>query len=220
MYARSFPVALIAALSLAQAHAAEEPAGYLVATSDGAPVTTASGACVRTSGWTPAASYRDCNRGSEAVVPAKAGTPLVPAAVEPASSESPLPAAPIRVSMNTLFDFDSAVLRADAGPALDALAKQLTSRNYQKVDIVGHADRMGPGKYNQKLSEQRAEAVRDYLLTRGLDATKVSAIGVGATEPLTGKECRGLLGKPLVYCLQRDRYTEITVLGTQTSAMR
>jgi len=220
MYARSFPVALIAALSLAQAHAAEEPAGYLVATSDGAPVTTASGACVRTSGWTPAASYRDCNRGSEAVVPAKAGTPLVPAAAEPASSESPLPAAPIRVSMNTLFDFDSAVLRADAGPALDALAKQLTSRNYQKVDIVGHADRMGPGKYNQKLSEQRAEAVRDYLLTRGLDATKVSAIGVGATEPLTGKECRGLLGKPLVYCLQRDRYTEITVLGTQTSAMR
>jgi OOP family OmpA-OmpF porin len=220
MYARSFPVALIAALSLAQAHAAEEPAGYLVATSDGAPVTTASGACVRTSGWTPAASYRDCNRGSEAVVPAKAGTPLVPAAVEPASSESPLPAAPIRVSMNTLFDFDSAVLRADAGPALDALAKQLTSRNYQKVDIVGHADRMGPGKYNQKLSEQRAEAVRDYLLTRGLDATKASAIGVGATEPLTGKECRGLLGKPLVYCLQRDRYTEITVLGTQTSAMR
>ena len=213
-------VALIAALSLAQAHAAEEPAGYLVAASDGAPVTTASGACVRTSGWTPAASYRDCKRGSEAVVPAKAGTPLVPAAVEPASSESPLPAAPIRVSMNTLFDFDSAVLRADAGPALDALAKQLTSRNYQKVDIVGHADRMGPGKYNQKLSEQRAEAVRDYLLTRGLDPTKVSAIGVGATEPLTGKECRGLLGKPPVYCLQRDRYTEITVVGTQTSAMR
>jgi OOP family OmpA-OmpF porin len=145
---------------------------------------------------------------------------LVPAKLETASSESPVRAEPMRVSMNTLFDFDSAVLRADAGPALDALAKQLTSRNYQKVDIVGHADRMGPGKYNQKLSEQRAEAVRDYLLTRGLDPTKVSAIGVGATEPLTGKECRGLLGKPLVYCLQRDRYTEITVLGTQTSAMR
>ena len=212
MYARSFPVALIAALSLAQAHAAEEPAGYLVAASGGAPVTTASGACVRTSEWTPAASYRDCNP----LPTAK----LVPAAAEPASLDTPSRAEPIRVSMNTLFDFDSAVLRADAAPALDALAKQLTQANYLKVEIVGHADRMGPGKYNQKLSEQRAEAVRDYLLTRGLDATKVSAIGVGATEPLTGKECRGLLGKPLVYCLQRDRYTEITVLGTQTSAMR
>lgn len=220
MHTRLFPAALIAALSLAQAHAAEEPAGYLVSAQDGAPVTTATGACVRTGQWTAGTSYRSCDRESQAVVPAKAGTPFIPAAVKAASSESPSPAEPMRVSMNTLFDFDSAVLRADAGPALDALAKQLTSRNYQKVDIVGHADRMGPGKYNQKLSEQRAEAVRDYLLTRGLDATKVSAIGVGATEPLTGKECRGLLGKPLVYCLQRDRYTEITVLGTQTSAMR
>jgi OOP family OmpA-OmpF porin len=205
-------IALIAALSAAHAYAAEEPAGYLVAAQDGAPVTTATGACVRTAQWTAGTSYRSCDP-----LPA---AKLIPAALEPASSESPLPAQPMRVSMNTLFDFDSAVLRADAGPALDALAKQLTSRNYQKVDIVGHADRMGPGKYNQKLSEQRAEAVRDYLLTRGLDATKVSAIGVGATEPLTGKECRGLQGKPLVYCLQRDRYTEITVLGTQTSAMR
>jgi OmpA-OmpF porin, OOP family len=212
MSTRFHLIALIAALSATQARAADEPAGYLVAAQDGAPVTTATGACVRTGQWTAGTSYRGCDP-----LPA---AKLVPAAVEAASSESPSPVEPMRVSMNTLFDFDSAVLRADAGPALDALAKQLTSRNYQKVDIVGHADRMGPGKYNQKLSEQRAEAVRDYLLTRGLDATKVSATGVGATEPLTGKECRGLLGKPLVYCLQRDRYTEITVLGTQTSAMR
>ena len=212
MYTRSFPVALIAALSLAQARAAEEPAGYLVSAQDGSPVTTAAGACVRTSQWTTGASYRSCDP-----LPA---AKLVPATVETAAIGSPMPAEPMRVSMNTLFDFDSAVLRADASPALDALAKQLTQGRYQKVDIVGHADRMGPGKYNQKLSEQRAEAVRDYLLSRGLDATKVNAIGVGATEPLTGKECRGLYGKPLVYCLQRDRYTEITVLGTQTSAMR
>src|SRR5689334_14969448 len=140
--------------------------------------------------------------------------------VESVQVESSSPAEAMRISMNTLFDFGSAELRADAGPALDGLAKQLTQGNYQKVDIVGHADRMGTGKYNQKLSEQRADAVRDYLLEHGLDATKLTAFGVGATEPLTGKECRGLRGKPLVSCLQRDRYTEITVLGTQTSAMR
>jgi OOP family OmpA-OmpF porin len=212
MSTRIYVIAALAALSAAQARAADQPAGYLVAASDGAPVTTASGACVRTSQWNPAASYRDC----DPLPTAK----LVPASVEPARLDSPLRAEPIRVSMNTLFDFDSAVLRPDAGPALDALAKQLTDAHYQKVDIVGHADRMGPGKYNQKLSEQRAEAVRDHLLARGLDGTKLTAFGVGATEPLTGKECRGLRGKPLVYCLQRDRYTEITVLGTQTSAMR
>jgi len=212
MSTRLYVFAVIATLSTAPARAAEEAAAYLVAASDGAPVTTASGACVRTSEWNPAASYRDC----DPLPIAK----LVPASVEPARLDSPSRAEPIRISMNTLFDFDSAVLRADAGPALDALAKQLTQSNYQKVDVVGHADRMGPGKYNQKLSEQRAEAVRDYLLERGLDGTKLTAFGVGNTEPLTGKECRGLRGKPLVYCLQRDRYTEITVLGTQTSAMR
>lgn len=212
MSTRLYVFAVIATLSTAPARAAEEAAAYLVAASDGAPVTTASGACVRTSEWNPAASYRDCNP----LPTAK----RVPASVEPARLDSTLRADPIRISMNTLFDFDSAVLRADAGPALDALAKQLTQANYQKVDIVGHADRMGPGKYNQKLSEERAEAVRDYLLALGLDGTKLTAFGVGSTEPLTGKECRGLRGKPLVYCLQRDRYTEITVLGTQTSAMR
>jgi OOP family OmpA-OmpF porin len=206
MSTRFHVLAAIAALSVAQARAADEPAAYLVAAQDGTPVTTVSGACVRTSQWSTEASYRDCNP-----------RPIV---AEAKIVESTRLAEPIRISMNTLFDFGSAELRADAGSALDGLAKQLTQANYQKVDIVGHADRMGAGMYNQKLSEQRAEAVRDYLLSRCLDGTRLTAFGVGSTEPLTGKECRGLRGKPLVYCLQRDRYTEITVLGTQTSAMR
>jgi OOP family OmpA-OmpF porin len=213
MSTRFHVLAVIAALSAAQARAADEPAAYLVAAQDGTPVTTASGACVRTTQWSAEASYRDCN-------PLPTAKLVPQTSIEPAAIELRSPAEPIRISMNTLFDFGSAELRADAGPALDGLAKQLTQANYQKVDIVGHADRMGAGKYNQKLSEQRAEAVRDYLLTRGLDGTRLTAFGVGATEPLTGKECRGLRGKPLVSCLQRDRYTEITVLGTQTSAMR
>lgn len=212
MSTRFYVLTAIAALSVAQARAADQPAAYLVAAADGTPVTTASGGCVRTSQWSTEASYRDCSP----LPTAK----LVPISIESVQVEASAPAEPIRISMNTLFDFGSAELRADAGPALDGLAKQLTQGNYQKIDIVGHADRMGSGKYNQKLSEDRAEAVRDYLLTRGLDGTKLTALGVGSTEPLTGKECRGLRGKPLVYCLQRDRYTEITVLGTQTSAMR
>ena len=137
MSTRLYVFAVIATMSTAAAHAAEETAAYLVAASDGAPVTTASGACVRTSEWNPAASYRDC----DPLPIAK----LVPAYVEPARLDSPLRAEPIRISMNTLFDFDSAVLRADAGPALDALAKQLMQENYQKVDIVGHANRMARG---------------------------------------------------------------------------
>ena len=206
-------IALFGALSASQARASEDPAGYLVSAADGTPVTLAYGACVRTSQWTPDSSYRQC----EPLPTVK----LVPASVESAAPlDSNSRAEPIRISMSTLFDFGSAELRADAGSALDGLAKQLTEANYQKVDIVGHADRMGPGKYNQKLSEQRAQAVRDYLLARGLDGSKVTAIGVGSTEPLTGKECRALTGKPLITCLQRDRYTAVTVISMQTSAMR
>ena len=205
MHTRLFPAALIAALSLAQAHAAEEPAGYLVSAQDGAPVTTATGACVRTGQWTAGTSYRSCDRESQAVVPAKAGTPFIPAAVEAASSESPSPAEPMRVSMSTLFDFDSAVLRADAGPALDALAKQLTSRNYQKVDIVGHADRMGPGKYNQKLSEQRGGAVRDYLTQQGIASGSVTSEGFGKTRPVVSNDTSA--GR------QQNRRVELVVSG-------
>ena len=62
MSTRLYVFAVIATLSTAPARAAEEAAAYLVAASDGAPVTTASGACVRTSEWNPAASYRDCIR--------------------------------------------------------------------------------------------------------------------------------------------------------------
>src|ERR1044072_8969894 len=212
MSTRFHVLAAIASLSAAQARAADEPAAYLVAAQDGTTATTPSGACVRTTQWSAEASYRDCN-------PLPTAKLVAQSSIEPAAIELRSPAEPIRISMNTLFDFGSAELRADAGPALDGLAKQLTQANYQKVDIVGHADRMGAGKYNQKLSEQRAEAVRDYLLTRGLDGTRLTAFGVGATQPLTGKEGRGLRGKPLASCPACDRHSEITVLGTQTLAI-
>jgi len=174
-------LATIAALSVAQARAADEPAAYLVSARDGAPVASAYGGCVRTSQWTPDSSYRQC---------------------EPV---------PFRIAMDALFDFDSAVLTADAGAALDSLAMHLAEADYQTVHIVGHADRIGGPKYNQRLSEQRAKAVRDYLVAQGMDASKIAVSGVGSSEPLTGSHCTDLQGEPLVACLQPDRYAEVTV---------
>jgi OOP family OmpA-OmpF porin len=129
-------------------------------------------------------------------------------------------AVPFRISMDALFDFDKAVLRADAGPALDELVKQLTLAEYQNVDIVGHADRIGGAKYYQRLSEERAKAVREYLAAHGVDGTKIAVLGVGSSEPVTGSQCKGLRGTRLISCLQPDRFAEVTVTGTQTSAMR
>src|SRR3954466_4869666 len=100
MSTRIYVFAAMAAWPRRPARAAEEAAAYLVAASDGAAVITASGGCVRTGQWHPAATYRDCNPVSTAK--------FIPAAMEPARLASPLRAEPIRISMNTLFDFDSA----------------------------------------------------------------------------------------------------------------
>jgi OOP family OmpA-OmpF porin len=226
MIHRFYFIAVIAGLSVAQAHAADDPSGYLVSGQNGAPV-TASGGCVHTLEWTPDMSYGQCNPRPVAAAPAPvlaapvqaepAPAPVV--AVETVVVEAPR-AVPFRISMDTLFDFDKAVLRADAGPALDELAKQLTQAEYQTVDIVGHADRIGQTKYNQQLSEKRAKAVREYLATHGIDGSKIAVSGVGSTEPVTASQCKGVRGKALITCLQPDRFAEVTVTGTQTSAMR
>jgi OOP family OmpA-OmpF porin len=172
-------------------------------------------------------SYGQCDPRPVAAAPAPVAAAPVQAA-EPAPApvvaEAPVVeaprAVPFRISMDTLFDFDKAILRADAGPALDKLAKQLTQAEYQTVDIVGHADRIGGAKYNKQLSEKRARAVREYLATHGIDGSKIAVSGVGSTEPVTASQCKGVRGKALISCLQPDRFAEVTVTGTQTSAMR
>lgn len=220
-------LAVIAAFSIAHAHAADDPAGYLISAQDGVPVTAGSGGCIRTGEWTPEASYRECDARPVAAVvavpapePVVEQAPLVQVKSEVAAQPMAPHPAPFRISMDTLFDFDSAVLRPHAGPALDELAKKLAEADYQKVSIVGRADRIGPAKRNQKLSEQRAKAVGDYLSAHGIEGSKITVSGVGSSDPATGDKCKGLRGKPLVSCLQPDRSAEVTVTGTQTSAMR
>jgi OmpA-OmpF porin, OOP family len=198
MSSRLYLVAVIAASSVAQARAADDPAGYLISAQNSAPVTSAYG-CVRTSQWTPDMSFAQCDQ-----------SPAVEAQR----------AVPFRISMDALFDFDSAVLSADAGPTLDGLVKQLGRADYQTVKIVGHADRIGRAKYNQQLSERRAEAVRAYLVTRGIDGSRIAVSGLGSSESVTGSKCEDLEGQPLIACLQPDRSAEVRVIGTQTSAMR
>jgi OOP family OmpA-OmpF porin len=152
------------------------------------------------------------------LLPAPVEVPTVQISRDP--SAAPVAGALLRISMATLFDFDSAVLTVDAGPALDDLAKQLSDADYQKIDIVGHADRIGPTKYNHQLSEKRAMAVSQYLAAHGIDESKIAVSGAGTSEPLTAGKCEGLRGKPLVSCLQPDRSAEVTVTGRQSSAMR
>ena len=145
---------------------------------------------MRTSQWTPDSSYRQCE-------------PL-----------------PFRVAMHAHFDFDSAVLDIDAERALSALTQHLAEAEYQKVEIVGRADRIGGADYNRKLSRQRAEAVRDYLVAQGMERSKIAISAAGSIESATRTLCESFHGEALVQCLQPDRSAQVTVMGTPASAMR
>ncbi|HEY7242121.1 MAG TPA: OmpA family protein, partial [Burkholderiales bacterium] len=79
-------------------------------------------------------------------------------------------------------------------------------------------DRIGPDKYNQQLSEKRAEAVKEYLAQQGVETSKVHSEGRGKSDPVTGDQCKGMKGDKLISCLQPDRRVDIEVRGEKETA--
>jgi OOP family OmpA-OmpF porin len=108
------------------------------------------------------------------------------------------------------FDFDQAVLRPEVRSLLDSLVEKLKDAEYDRLDIVGHADRIGAPEYNQHLSDRRAWAVARYLMDKGVPLQKMRVEGVGEREPVTPvEECRDLGRAELIECLHKDRRVEI-----------
>jgi OOP family OmpA-OmpF porin len=84
------------------------------------------------------------------------------------------------------------------------------------IIAVGHADRFGTEAYNQKLSERRAAAVKDYLVAKGVEANRVYTEGKGSKQPVTNADvCKGAKSKKVVECLQPDRRVEVEIIGTK-----
>jgi OOP family OmpA-OmpF porin len=116
-----------------------------------------------------------------------------------------------------LFEFDKATLTPAARAKLDneivAKARDLASVSHVQID--GHADRLGSHPYNQRLSERRAEAVRNYLVSRGFDRSSIDTIGFGKTNPV--KSCPGQLTSKtraaLIECLAPNRRVVVSVRG-------
>lgn len=143
-----------------------------------------------------------------------------PAPAPPPPPPPPPPPAPTRVSLkaSSLFGFDRAVLQPAGKTELDALARDLKGMNYQTITVEGHTDRLGSTAYNQKLSVERAEAVRSYLVNSGgVSNASISAVGKGETMPVTQPEdCKGSKATAaLVACLQPDRRVVVVVDGTR-----
>ena len=122
----------------------------------------------------------------------------------------------INFSADALFDFDKAVLKPEGKSMLDELARTLQGANYEVIVTVGHADRFGSVSYNQKLSERRAQSVKDYLVGTGIAANKISTDGKGKSQPMTKPgECAGPKSAKVIACLQPDRRVDVDVTGSK-----
>ena len=88
------------------------------------------------------------------------------------------------MDVQTLFDFDSFELTDTAKGQLDKVAEYLKLNDAVSVEVGGHTDSMGTEDYNQTLSEQRAKSVVDYLSGKGIDASRLSAVGYGKKHPV------------------------------------
>lgn len=129
--------------------------------------------------------------------------------------EAPKKPAVVNLASTELFEFNKAVLTADARKKLDdeVLAKLRDLRDVRYIIVNGHADRLGSAQYNQRLSEKRAEAVRAYLVSKGVDANKVETLGFGKTLPV--KSCPDQKDrKGLIECLTPNRRVVVEVQGT------
>lgn len=219
-------LALLVAPAQAQAPAPGNPQnrGYLV-DKEYRVTKNPFGLCWRTSEWTPAlaaaaAACRECTPDLCPVVaqaPAPATTPAPePAPAPPAPAPEPPPPRTINLATDTLFAFDKAELRPQGQAKLDELVSELSGADYGTIVVTGHTDRLGSERYNQRLSERRAGSVRDYLVSKGVPADRISAEGRGETQPaLPPGECRGRKSPQLIACLQPDRRVEVTVSGTR-----
>ncbi len=196
--------------------------GYVVDSNFNIVTSPNTGMCWHTSEWTPARAVAQCDPVKTAqVTPApvaptpKVAAPVAPAVVVPAKP----PMQKIQFSADALFDFDKAVIKPKGKVMLNDLANDLKSVQYEMIMVTGHTDRIGSAEYNQKLSERRAGAVKDYLTGREIPAGKITAVGKGKSDPVTkSDECPGAKSAKVIACLQPDRRVDVDVTETKPAA--
>ncbi len=147
--------------------------------------------------------------------------PPPPAPTPPPPPPPPAPTSEkVTFAADALFDFDKAVLRADGKAKLDDLVSKLAGVSLEVIIAVGYTDRLGPLAHNQKLSVARAQAVKDYLVSKGIEPNRVYTEGKGPANPV--KQCPDPSAKgevrnctQLIQCLQPNRRVEVEVVGTR-----
>ena len=155
---------------------------------------------------------------AEAPAPAAPQSPPETSIAPPAPPAQPEPRR-LRLAADTHFHFDRAQLTPAGQAELDKLVGEMGAAHIGAITIVGYTDRIGSSAYNQKLSQRRADAVRQYLAGRSVAPDRMQAVGRGKSDPVTAPDaCKGLNRKRLIQCLAPDRRVEIEVVGLTTAA--
>jgi OOP family OmpA-OmpF porin len=190
--------------------------------------------CWRDANWTPATAAAGCDGAivakpaAAAPAPAPAPAPAArtappPAAAAPApapaAAPAPAPAAPrpaapppaaatkVTYAADAFFDFDKSVLKAEGKAKLDDLVGKVKGINLEVIIAVGHTDSVGSDAYNQKLSVKRSDAVKAYLVSKGIEKNRVYTEGKGEKQPVADNKTSAGRSK--------NRRVEIEVVGTR-----
>ena len=199
------------ALSVASVNAvAQSKQGYWTEPAGGDAVwKNATGLCWRAGYWTPAMAIAECDPDlvPKPAAPAKPATPAAPQ--KPAAKPTPPKpvAEKVTLAADVLFDFDKSVLKNEGKSKLDDLAGKVKAINLEVVIAIGHTDGIGSDAYNQKLSVRRAEAVKAYLVSKGIEPNRVYTEGKGKKQPVASNATKE--GR------QKNRRVEIEVIGTK-----
>ena len=165
--------------------------------------------CWRDANWTPATAAEGCDG---ALAQAAAATPAAPAATPAAPAPAAKPAvaaSKVTYAADAFFDFDKAVLKPEGKAKLDDLVGKIQGINLEVIIAVGHTDSVGSDAYNQKLSVRRAESVKAYLVSKGIEKNRVYTEGKGEKQPVADNKTKEGRAK--------NRRVEIEVVGTRAA---
>ncbi len=169
--------------------------------------------CWRTGYWTPAIANCECDKD---LLPKQVCEPPPPPAPVVAPPPAPKPAPPpppkpvtekVTFAADVFFDFDKAVLKPEGKAKLDDLVGKLKATALEVIIAIGHTDSIGSDAYNQKLSVRRAEAVKAYLVSKGIEPNRIYTEGKGKSQPIASNSTAEGRAK--------NRRVEIEVVGTR-----
>jgi OOP family OmpA-OmpF porin len=205
---------LIATAALATAAGAQQIENWRSAAGD--VWKNASAECWRDASWTPATAAAGCDgaivapmAAAPAAAPAPVAAPAAPKAAAPAAAAPAAAAAKVTYAADAFFDTDKSVLKAEGKAKLDDLVGKVKGINLEVIIAVGHTDTDGSDAYNQKLSVSRSEAVKAYLVSKGIEKNRVYTEGKGEKQPVADNKTKE--GKA------KNRRVEIEVVGTRAS---